>query len=415
MNHRRTSTTPLAASALALLLACTTGSGAQRPDDEGGGGGGGTPGDATGGAGGRVGTGGGGAAAAGGSAGGAGAGGAGGGLTAGAGGTGGLGGAGGAAGGGPTGGAVDAAAPDARPGGADAAPAGVADPRPPAGPFPAEKVKAARATIVAKISGSQHNEGPSVSNGDVFWCDQGGVYRLDAAGKIFRYIVMDGCGATYAAADGTLLLAAGPNGVAQVTKDGKVNQIGAIPAPSSFANDITVDAAGNVYVSIKPRILRVTPAGEVSVAATGLPGANGLEVDPASKFLYVNQDTPNKIVRLPIAADGSLGAAQPFGPSVSIPDGCAFDAWGNYWVTSFNSDAILVLDPTGRELARLASGDRNTTNLTFGGPNLDVVYATGAGSLRRIPVGAAGFRGHPGAASYKVVKALPFTVTNTPL
>lgn len=118
------------------------------------------------------------------------------------------------------------------------------------------------------------------------------------------------------------------------------------PGERHLANDVTVDPAGNAYVtdSFAPVIYKVTPDGRPSVAATdprlgsanGL-GLNGIEYDPrgyllaavagTEKLFRVPLDKPTKLteVRLsqPISidgitrqSDGNIVVAAPFTPAV---------------------------------------------------------------------------------------------------
>ena len=299
--------------------------------------------------------------------------------------------------------------------GGSAGSAGSASPWQPApGQLPIEQLKSAKVEVIAVVPGSGHNEGPAFSNGRVFWCDAGGLFRLTDESKPSLYVANDTCGAAYAAADGSLLLAFGQNGVARVGAKRIVEQLAALPM-GGFANDITLDAVGNIYVSNTPRgeVLRVTPLGLASVVAQNLPGANGLEVDPRSESLYVNQTSQGRVVRLSLGRDGSLGAPETFASNLEAPDGAAFDAWGNYWVTEFSSDRIRVFSPSGEQLVSFSSGGASTTNLAFGGSEHDVLYVTGGGTLRRVAVRVPGFRGHPGVARYPSIGTLPFTVTDS--
>ncbi len=287
--------------------------------------------------------------------------------------------------------------------------------QPAAGQLPVDQILLAEPEIVASIAGSEHNEGPAYRDGNVFWCDSGGLFRLMQDQSLFLYVENETCGAAFAASDGSLLLAFGQQGIARIAPNGLIEQLAALPM-GGFANDITLDTAGNVYVSNTGRgeVLRVTPGGLASVVARDLPGANGLEVDPAGELLYVNQSSQNRVVRLQLGPGDQLGPPEVFTEDVQVPDGAAFDAWGNYWVTEFTSERIRIFSPQGSELTILDSGGDATTNLTFGGPGHDVLYVTGGGTLRRIPIGVPGFPGHRAAAAYTAIGPLPFTVTDSP-
>jgi sugar lactone lactonase YvrE len=117
-----------------------------------------------------------------------------------------------------------------------------------------------------------------------------------------------------------------------------------------------------------------------------------------------------RISRLRVRPDGSLRDREIYGPADlgGIPDGFAFDAHGNLWVTLVMYDRLIAITPEGDVLTLLDDGgpanaealDRrfrdNTfspdtvpaaggtlapwmASLTFGGPDLSTVYL---GSLK---------------------------------
>jgi sugar lactone lactonase YvrE len=105
---------------------------------------------------------------------------------------------------------------------------------------------------------------------------------------------------------------------------------------NGFCNDITLDAEGNVYAtdSWYPRILRLQKAGRTS--ATPLTewvkndtfGAekwhlNGIDVDQATRTLYVVENHPGHLWRIPINTNGTPGPVTPITTSEDLrgPDG----------------------------------------------------------------------------------------------
>lgn len=103
-------------------------------------------------------------------------------------------------------------------------------------------------------------------------------------------------------------------------------------------NDLTVREDGNIYFTdttwgarpgehAKTAVYRVSPAGQLSVAfETDMP--NGVVLSPDGRTLYVGSDAHDRLWRLPVADDGSVGSAEPFAdkhPSpasrLRVPDG----------------------------------------------------------------------------------------------
>src|SRR5262249_28282417 len=150
-------------------------------------------------------------------------------------------------------------------------------------------------------------------------------------------------------------------------------------------NDLTLDARGNVYwtdpegSSAKNpvgQVFRVRPDGRVDRVAGGLAFPNGIEVDPAGKYLYLIESQSNKILRYPVPDDNELlGKAEVFYDlGGSGGDGCTFDAAGTLWVADYQrpdtgKGRITVLSPEGKVLAYLPVPAKAVSNVTFGGPD----------------------------------------------
>jgi sugar lactone lactonase YvrE len=92
------------------------------------------------------------------------------------------------------------------------------------------------------------------------------------------------------------------------------------PTANGFCNDITVDSSGNIYAtdSWYPRIVRL-PANATSsdMLTTWVTNdvfgptqwhLNGIDVDPTSTNIYVVENHPGHLWRIPIMGDGSAGA-----------------------------------------------------------------------------------------------------------
>ena len=148
----------------------------------------------------------------------------------------------------------------------------------------------------------------------------------------------------------------------------------------------------------------------IRIAADGFIGTNEVRLDAAEEWLYVVESNARRISRLRVQADGRLTDREVYGPSrlKGIPDGFAFDAIGNLWMTYVISDRIAVITPEGEERIVFDDGDPAkvrvfdehffagtvtpevmmgcggsvapwTASVTFGGPDLQTLYI---GSLR---------------------------------
>ena len=150
-----------------------------------------------------------------------------------------------------------------------------------------------------------------------------------------------------------------------------------MPTPKAGAglNALTFDKLGNVYVSdsFNGVVWKTGPGGGPASIwsndpllgpGTGLTppfGANGVAFNNAGTVMYVANTATHQIVQIPVnKKDGSAGAASIFITGINAPDGIAIDKQDNLWVCANQEDDIIVLDKTGKVIAKL--GDFNGIN-----------------------------------------------------
>jgi sugar lactone lactonase YvrE len=140
----------------------------------------------------------------------------------------------------------------------------------------------------------------------------------------------------------------------------------ALPHPGgSGLNDLTIDHAGNVYVSDSAQgiIWKAPPNGGVATAwiddpllrTSGVPpfGANGLRFNREETALYVANTGNDTVLKIPVVGSTPGGPPAIFAQAINGADGLLVDAHDNVWVAGNQSDDIVVLDPTGKAIARL--------------------------------------------------------------
>lgn len=147
-------------------------------------------------------------------------------------------------------------------------------------------------------------------------------------------------------------------------------------------------------------LFRVRPDGRAELMAEGIQFANGLALDADESHVYVCQTTGCNVIRYRIRSDGTLGAAEPYGPVLGAPfprdvdpgnlpapeqlaqvgltDGCGFDADGNLWVTLVAANRVVAITPRGEVVPIIDDphGElmRQPTNVTWGGADLRDLY-----------------------------------------
>jgi sugar lactone lactonase YvrE len=203
----------------------------------------------------------------------------------------------------------------------------------------------------------------------------GHVVAFDRSGRFLRDLAIPGSsnlllGLLYQPSTGRLLLCDLGNArvwsVDPVT--GAATTFVQLP-PGSVPNALTFDRAGNVYISDSSSLGAVwrAPAtgGEATIwkkdpllATAGVPpfGANGLAFNRHETFLFVANTGNDTIVRI-ANAGATGGAADVLTNSINGADGLQIDEDDNIWVCANQADEIVVVDPTGKAIAKLGDFD----------------------------------------------------------
>lgn len=142
-----------------------------------------------------------------------------------------------------------------------------------------------------------------------------------------------------------------------------------IPGGAGAGPDmITFDRAGNVYISdaLQGIIWKTGPEGGAPeswvdhplLRTTGVPpfGAVGLGFNNAGNAMFVAVPGNDQIIRIPVTA-GAPGTPAVFVNSVNGPSALLIDEDDNLWITASQADELVVLDPTGRVIAKLGDFD----------------------------------------------------------
>jgi DNA-binding beta-propeller fold protein YncE len=139
------------------------------------------------------------------------------------------------------------------------------------------------------------------------------------------------------------------------------------PVPGSGLNALTFDKAGNVYVSdsFNGTIWKTSATGGAFSSWVSDPllgngggtltppfGANGVEFNNAGTTMFVANTAFHQIIQIPVN-NGTPGTPAIFITGINAPDGIAIDRNDNLWVCANQEDEIVVLDKTGKVIAKL--------------------------------------------------------------
>lgn len=160
-------------------------------------------------------------------------------------------------------------------------------------------------------------------------------------------------------------------------------------------NDLTLDTANGGFYFTDPggsddkkpigTVHHVSKAGKTTLVAGGLAFPNGIVLTPDGKRLLVAESKKNRILEYPVESPGKVGKMRVLadlpekkGDQIdNQPDGICLDADGNLYVAHYGMRQVQVLDKEGKLVRRYPGGNLTTSNVAFGGRNMDTLFITG--------------------------------------
>ena len=146
-------------------------------------------------------------------------------------------------------------------------------------------------------------------------------------------------------------------------------------------NDIAIDSKDRVYASDpdwktgKGRVWRADTDGKVTLLDNLEGPANGIEVSPDEKTLYVN--AVPKVWAYDLLPNGNVSNKHLL---VEFPefgmDGMRCDVKGNLYITRIGMGAVVKVSPEGKVLQKIVLKGNKPTNVAFGGKDGCTVYVT---------------------------------------
>jgi sugar lactone lactonase YvrE len=238
-------------------------------------------------------------------------------------------------------------------------------------------------TFATLPAGNANPEGITVDKqGDVyvttFAVSAGGgpgkVFVFDSTGGLKRELLVAGSSnlllgiAFHPRTNDLLILDFGNARVLRVDPHTGASSVFATVSGSAGLNALAFDKDGNVYISdsFQGIIWRTGRAGGAAVAwashdllaTSGFPpfGANGMGFNRRENALFVANTGNDQVIRIPVNA-GAAGTPEVFVNSVNGADGLLVDGQDNVWICANQSDEIVVVDKTGRAIAKLGDFD----------------------------------------------------------
>jgi len=228
----------------------------------------------------------------------------------------------------------------------------------------------------------------------------GEIYQVTANGQAKIWTKTGAPNGHKILADGTHLVCNGSqHAILHLDREGKV--LGKASSecegkPLRAPNDLTLDSKNGGFYFTDPggsnannpigTVHYVDAKGKTHLVAQGLAFPNGIVLRPDGKSLLVAESNHNRIFVYTVAAPGKVGERKIFanlptkaGDQIdNQPDGICLDQDGNLYVAHYGMHQVQVLSPSGKLLRRYPGGNLTTSNVAFGGANMDQLYITGA-------------------------------------
>jgi len=235
--------------------------------------------------------------------------------------------------------------------------------------------------------GYKFTEGPATNaKGEVFFNDVGSskTYKIvNGKPEVWLADSKRGDGQRFGP-DGKLYAnASGESKILAWNEDGKST----VFADGFKGNDLVVLHNGAIYDTDpfetpgNSKVYYISPKGEKKVVDSGLKFANGITVSPDQTLLYVADSRSHWVYSYVIQSDGTLADKQKYYhlyqrdvDDDTGADGLRVDRDGRLWVAT--KAGLQVCDQAGRVNCIIPTPNGKVSNLTFGGENMDVLYAT---------------------------------------
>ncbi|MBS1850311.1 MAG: SMP-30/gluconolactonase/LRE family protein [Acidobacteria bacterium] len=191
----------------------------------------------------------------------------------------------------------------------------------------------------------------------------------------------------------------------------QLNDCIADPAGRLLAGSCFYDASPDYPLG---KLFSVPPNGTIQILDEGFHLANGLGFSPDGTTLYFTDSVTRTIYaysydpatgqardrRIFVKVDGNAG----------LPDGLTVDAEGFVWSAEWYGGCVARYDPDGKLERRIPVPAKQTSSLTFGGPQLQDIFITSAAKSEPTPVMPPGYdpnSGHFGGGLYLLGSDIP--------
>lgn len=148
-------------------------------------------------------------------------------------------------------------------------------------------------------------------------------------------------------------------------------------------NDLAIMDNGILFASdpnwgaSSGKLWKINVKGETTLLEDSMGTTNGIEVSPDQKTLYVNETIQRKVWKYDLDQQGNISNKQLFKQfKDGGMDGMRCDSKGNLYIARYGKGVVAILNSNGKTIREVQLKGEKPTNVTFGGPNRDIVYVT---------------------------------------
>ncbi|MAJ50130.1 MAG: gluconolactonase [Flammeovirgaceae bacterium] len=266
----------------------------------------------------------------------------------------------------------------------------------------AHAIIAEDAKLIKIADNFEFTEGPAVdSRGNVYFTDQPNdqILKLSVGGELEVFLTPSGRSNglyfdtkdnLYACADalGQIWKIDANKNIQVLLKDFQGKRL-------NGPNDLWIDPKGGIYFTdpfyqrsywehtspylSSENVYYLSPKGTTKIVATGLDQPNGIIGTPDGSLLYVADIGRQLTYNYQIGTNGNLSNQKLFVAMGS--DGMTIDEQGNVYLTG---DGVSVFDSTAKKIEHIKIDEPWTANVTFGGPDRDILFITASKAIYRL-------------------------------
>jgi sugar lactone lactonase YvrE len=148
-------------------------------------------------------------------------------------------------------------------------------------------------------------------------------------------------------------------------------------------NDLCITSSGHIFCSdpnwkaSTGQIWHVSPDGKSERIASDMGTANGIEVSPDEKTLYVNESAQRNVWAFELSKNGQITNKKLL---IHFEDGgmdgMRCDQKGNLYITRWGKGEVAVVSPKGILIQTIKTKGQNVSNICFGGNEGKTCYVT---------------------------------------